>query len=1019
MSHVPLNQNRLRNLGVSPIDVARYRARLQSAPFSKVSPESYLNALVQRQRMPAASIGGGSASSSGVSGVSGVPLREGTAGARIAAAGSTRINIGNSTGVWFPMGPYKRQPAGAVDQGSLPVAGRVNGIGYANDTTGIFYLATASGGVWKWDPNNADGLNSTNKTVDDKWTHFSDTQFATPETSCVAVDPNDHRIAYVGMGDYDGSGFNGADKEQSQGPTYGVGYGLGIMKTVNGGATWYNIANGNPLATAPGFTGTASATSILEGTAVSAIVINPLNSKNIIATSGRGVNAGGIWYSTDSGITWTRASISGGSTITSGNWSSLSVSNIDGTARNQMFYATLEDSGAYSSPDGITWTKLPVPLVYNGANNGEGVVGIKIVASKLPRLNNLTSIQRVLYVVDASETKNDGRIFKSIDGGATWSDITGTYPAESGEVNTFSLASFSLNASSSLIPSRGDSSSNSTLRTLLVDLLAVGSRNFATSTSPIEPTGAAGPKYLGSITGLTASQVPDPGASPNFAFPTDFYFPSVDMTFPQGEPPALIPHKNTHDYQVSPTSLKAYQNGTQVDLDALMASDGGIYQSQIINGIYGLDSALNFLFYQSPDTRIFDPATFDSAGDLLSVDATINDNLVVSQMLSGDFFLNSNTNTISIRSSTVDNTIATTDDALTPLVGQYPTAYQPDWLSIDNLPTDGTGFPSWALVSYMVNPTVETGDDQANDFYTTFLYTQNTMYSTDVDFVGDGVEPSIDISGYPTMDTIAISPFDPTGATQVMLTSSTNTNGKWNDGNPAKKIYYTNDNWAAVRPDINFGSLDITPDQQENIGKNGATIFLYNTTDPQDGVTGPTWQGNYRTELGMPVAWELAPTVTQDLPFWQGIGNFTSQHDVSVSFTGGATPALYVGDGQYLWRFDPPGNGAYPQQPAPQPLQPVVPPYPGVAPKHTVYWPFTAGPNQDRGIWRQMGTQALAGNSAADHISAIGLVPGTGTVYVGTTRRRYLGLYRRQRASRRGLSIERPSISKCRAMSRH
>ena len=845
--------------GVTPIEVAQYRAMMQTAPFSKADPSALLNALIQRGRMPVTAVKGGSSGSSG---------SNGSTPSIVTRASGLRTNIGNSTGVWFPMGPYQRLPGGDVDQGILPVAGRVNGIGYANDKTGIFYLATASGGVWKWDPNNADGLNSQNAVVDSSWTHFSDTQFATPETSSVAVDPNDHRIVYVGAGDYDGAGSDGNIEHAGAG--YGIGYGLGIMKSVNGGATWYNIANGNPLTTAPGLTGKAgSATPIMEGTAVSAIVINPTNSKNIIATSGRGVNPGGIWYSTDSGNTWTRAAFAGGGAITNGNWSSLSTSNLDGTAGSLRYYASREDDGVYSSPDGVTWTKLPVPLVYNGANNGEGNVGIKVIASVLPRQNNLTAIQRVVYVIDASQSKNDGRIFKSIDAGATWSDITGTYPATQGNDNTFSDATFSLNGSSSLVPVTGNSSAGSTLRTLLVDLLAIGSRQFATSTSPIEPTGASGPKYLGNLTGTQASQVADPGASPDFVFPDNFIYPDP-TNFAE-----YVPHRITHGSAVSPASLIAYQNGDQTFLDGMLLSDGGVYPMQVQQGFYGLDSTLSYLFYQSPDVQVVNPEPLDANGNIvLNSDGkppfpTMNDDLVVTQMLNGDFFEPTNagqgSSSIFVRGATVDTMIAETNDALTPVPKMYPSTYLPDWISIQNLLNNtGDPDPAYSLASYASKQTVEVGNDQATNTYTA----QNdfSIYGTNPEAVSDGVAPSIDQRGYPTMDTISFSPLDLTGATQIMATSGTS--GQWLFG--AKRLYYTNSNWAAnpTNTTVKTGSLDITADQQQYIGRNASLIYIYNTTSPQDGTVGPTWQGEYHTPLGMPFAWDYAPDVTQDLPQW-------------------------------------------------------------------------------------------------------------------------------------------------------
>ena len=191
----------------SPLDVERYLNSLRTAPFRAIDPRSYGNAIRQRDRMPAPSGGKNSPFASQqplapyTSSFSGAPLRH------FYTSNIPRFNIADSTGSWFPMGPYRRFPApDALDQGELPVGGRVSGVAYANDGSGIFYIATASGGVWKWDPNSVDNVPIAVPGLDDTWTHYSDSQFPTLETSCVAVDPTDHRIAYVGMGDYDGTG---------------------------------------------------------------------------------------------------------------------------------------------------------------------------------------------------------------------------------------------------------------------------------------------------------------------------------------------------------------------------------------------------------------------------------------------------------------------------------------------------------------------------------------------------------------------------------------------------------------------------------------------------------------------------------------------------------------------------------------------------------------------------------------------------------------------------------------------
>jgi hypothetical protein len=916
-----LNQNdsvMLRNAATGA-DVAATRNRLQVAPFARLDPKSYLQAIQQRQRMP--SMGG--VGSTG--GTAMVPLNANLpAGVSIAGITVPRVNIGTSTGQWFPLGPYRRFPGAAADQGQLPVAGRVNAVDYAKDKSGIFYLATASGGVWKYDPFNTDHLNSANPTVDDKWTHFSDGFFPVLETSSIAVDPLDHRIAYVGSGDY-----NERD---------GFGFGVGIMKTVNGGATWYNIGNGNPA-------GSPAAAPIMEGTAVSAIVINPTNTSNILATSGRGVNPGKIWYSTDKGNTWTVGKLPAGDPVPSGDWSSLSVSNLDNTAAHVYFYATLENRGVYRSTDGITWSKLAVPLVYNGTGNG-GAFGLKVVASKIQKAVNIkTGVPlRIVYVVDASGNNSDGRIFKTVDGGTTWVDITGDYPTNPGPGNAWGVANFSLSADTSLVPVQGNGTAQNPQKNLSPELLTVGTRKVANSLGGIQPYGPTGPTYNAAPGGGPISEVTDPGAGPDWLTPPGY----LDS---QGN---RVPNANTHGFAQDPSS---YLLGNTF-ITGLLLTDGGIYQTETDQGYYQIDPVLGLTYYQAPDTLL--PTSNTVAG-------TPNDQLVIAQLINGDYFQVGDY--IRIRGSAVNTTAPESDDALSSSTsafpGLYSNTYLPSWTSFDNLPGDGSPQPSWALVSWDISYY-----DPAN--------------SSQIDGAGgnhnpNGVpgssQPGIGIT--PTMDTFIFDPNDSTGDTQYTATSGSTAG--WPYG---KHLYYTTANWQLFPPTPGTGSMDITPDNSYNA--NNRTYYWYNTTDPGTAIPGQ-WQGEYRPDLGLPMTTGYANAITQNLPYWRTPDPTKPLVKVEAwdnNFEPGgkaSLASLYTG-GSFLWRFDPPGSLAYPPQRGPIPPQPVP------APANTIYYPFSTAPNQDHGIWRRVGGTQLAAGNANDYISAIAVAPqNRNVIYVGTS----------------------------------
>ena len=897
---------------------------------ARQDPRSYMNAILQRQRMPTLAVPPARST------VPLVPFANTASGAavRIAAAGAARINIGTSTNQWFPLGPYKRLPAvGAVDQGELPVAGRVNSIDYAKDNSGIFFLATASGGVWKYDPRNVDQLNSTNTALDSRWTHFSDTRFPILETSSVAVDPKDHRIVYVGTGDFnfDGTGaFSGKNGEA---------FGIGIMKSVNGGATWYNIGNGNPV-------GAPAGPPIMEGTAVSSIVVDPTNSNHVLATSGRGANGfpGSIWYSTDKGNTWQKGKGAAGGTVPNGDWTTISVSNPDNKTSTLVFYAALENDGVYSSPDGVTWTKLPVPLIFNGTGNGGSSLGLCVVASAVQRPSGTgtSAIARIVYVVDASATKNDGRVFKSVDGGQTWSDITGDITANTGI--SWYRAHYALSINSSLIPFQGNSPNLGNARTLFADVLSVGNKEFAQSQGGIAPYGPTGPIF-NTVSGAAAfNVVTDVGAGPDWMNPVN-YFDNVTGN--------LVPNANTHAFATDPSSYTV----ANTFVKSILVTDGGAYTGSVTQGFYQIDNQGSLADYNPIDPILDFPVNAP----------TLNDQLVATQFINADFLQNGDT--ISVRGATVDNTIASSDTALSPngnTTAGYNAAYLPAWYSLTTLPADGSPQPSWCLVSYAA--------DNANATAVTSFGTFTTSYNSTTPPVPlTASAPSIDFSSFASMDTVLFDPNDPTGATQVVATSG---NQGWPYFN-GKSIFYTNSNWQKI-PQTGKGSVDVTPDQY-NEGGSFDQFHFYNPEVPNDG-TWSTWRNEYKPTFGMPFAFDLAPQTSQALPTWSSFGEqpFVMHEVVNVTPANGTGSVLYTG-GAFLWRFDPPGSRTYPPQPGPIPPQPVP------AATHTVYWPFSTAPNQDHGVWRRVGAQQLADGTDGDHLSAIATNPGSGRVYVGTT----------------------------------
>src|SRR5262249_52409923 len=153
---------------------------------------------------------------------------------------------------WEFIGPQNLPVPNRIYNGDSPIIGRVNAMAFDPVTSGTFYLASATGGVWK-----TTDSGTTWKPLSDNWPSL--------QTSSLAIDPQNHNTIYVGTGDFDGSS----------------GYSFGIMKTTDGGATWTNQGKTK-----------------FSYLAVSAIVVDPENSSIVTVTTGRGRNYWGyIWRS--------------------------------------------------------------------------------------------------------------------------------------------------------------------------------------------------------------------------------------------------------------------------------------------------------------------------------------------------------------------------------------------------------------------------------------------------------------------------------------------------------------------------------------------------------------------------------------------------------------------------------------------------------------------------------------------------------------------------------------------------
>jgi hypothetical protein len=278
-----------------------------------------------------------------------------------------------------------------IERGPYSVGGRTRAIMYdPNDPTGKrVFAGGVSGGLWV----NQDPSVSTNQ-----WTPLS-TFWANTSISCIAYDPNNPQVIYVGTGESSTSDAIGS----------------GIWKSTNGGTTWTQIFTINPTYNGNVRSGNfyINDIKVRNNAGVSEVYAGVSGAYNFGAF--HGISQAGLYKSTDGGATFTK-NTSLLAPTTSGTTSSIgySIQQIEIGADNSVWvstrtslYSTIASGGRIlKSADGTTFTE-----VYNVGNNGSRV---NFTLSR----TNPNKVYALMQGVSSST--EPVRIAKSTDGGVTW-----------------------------------------------------------------------------------------------------------------------------------------------------------------------------------------------------------------------------------------------------------------------------------------------------------------------------------------------------------------------------------------------------------------------------------------------------------------------------------------------------------------------------------------------------------------------------------------------------------------------
>src|SRR5262244_2648445 len=269
--------------------------------------------------------------------------------------------------------------------GPAVTSGRVNGFAVDPRDRARYYIAVASGGVWK------------TVNAGTTWTPVFD-NYGSYSIGAIALDPKDASTLWVGTGEY--------NSQRS------VGYGDGVYKSEDGGRSFRKVG-------------------LEKSEHIGRIVIDPRDSKVVyVAAQGPLWSAGGdrgLYKTTDGGKTWKAVlSVSENTGVTD---VALDPSNPDivyasSWQRRRHFYTLINggpESAIHKTTDGgATWTRMS-PTIAQGMYYGQIVCDPKNV--------DRVYIPNVVFQVsdDGGRTQRPlGERLKHVDNHAIWVDPNNT-----------------------------------------------------------------------------------------------------------------------------------------------------------------------------------------------------------------------------------------------------------------------------------------------------------------------------------------------------------------------------------------------------------------------------------------------------------------------------------------------------------------------------------------------------------------------------------------------------------------
>ena len=345
-------------------------------------------------------------------------------GQRAVVLSQTGSQLSFSNGSWIALGPVPlaSDASGNGTQDYHQVAGRATAVAVdpADASGNTVFVGGAQSGIWK-------SINAALPTANNvMWNPISDDQ-ATLSIGSIAIQPGNSNPATSLILAATGEADNASDSY----------FGLGILRSTNGGTSWslINSANNGALSFS-GLGGTRMAFSTAAANTVVAAMA--ISSEGAVAGAVNSGTTPGLYTSVNAGQSWNFNTLSDPGGVTD----STSATSVVYNAGAGRFFAAVRYHGFYSSPDGVNWTRLadqPGGAVLNtsacppkSASNNYGcpiyrgeITSVCALETGTQVCNPARNEMYAWYVyLAANGTTLDGGIWQSLDGGASWTAIS-------------------------------------------------------------------------------------------------------------------------------------------------------------------------------------------------------------------------------------------------------------------------------------------------------------------------------------------------------------------------------------------------------------------------------------------------------------------------------------------------------------------------------------------------------------------------------------------------------------------